>query len=118
MNATSNSRSSDLKYTINIDKGSTYTQDLSLKTAAGCIPAPTDDVDPDFGNGVVDTDIVLTDFIQWDSSVSLYYIDSEDLLQLLGFDPGFGNGGNTVYPKIWQETSGSIKGCSELPTLL
>ncbi|WP_281615086.1 hypothetical protein [Flammeovirga sp. SubArs3] len=112
LNATSNSRSDDYDYTINVDEGATYSQ--SLKFASGCVDVP--DLDPGFSNGVVASSFVLEDFIQWDDSAGKYYIDSEDIIGLLIPDFDFGNPGNAVYPKIWQESGGSIKGCSELPT--
>ncbi|KXX67029.1 hypothetical protein [Flammeovirga sp. SJP92] len=118
LNLTSTSRSDDYKYTFTADSGATYSQSLQL--AAGCLNI---NPDPEFGVGVVQSDVVFEDFVQWDDSASKYYISTSDLLVFIlglvdpgftlppGIDPDFGQ-----FPKIWQ-TDGSIKGCSELPTL-
>ncbi|NME71387.1 hypothetical protein [Flammeovirga aprica] len=118
LNLTSSSKSDDYKYTIQADSGATYSQSLQL--AAGCLNLTPD---PGFGAGIVQEDIVYENFVQWDDSAAKYYISTSELIIFMlglvdpgftlppGVDPGFGQ-----YPKIWQ-TSGSIKGCSELPTL-
>lgn len=115
---TSSTRSDDYKYTIQVDSGSIYSQ--NLKIAAGCLDTT---VDPGFGAGSTNSDVVLEDFVQWDESAGKYYIDTSDLIAFIFgvVDPGFTlppgiDPDYSKFPKIWQ-SSGSIKGCSELPTL-
>ncbi|WP_156152190.1 hypothetical protein [Flammeovirga sp. OC4] len=118
LNLTGSSKTDDYKYTIMADSGATYSQSLQL--AAGCLNV---NPDPGFGVGVVQEDYVYENFVQWDDSASKYYISTAEFIVFMlglvdpefslppGVDPGFGQ-----FPKIWQ-ADGSIKGCSELPTL-
>ncbi|ANQ52189.1 hypothetical protein KMW28_26330 [Flammeovirga yaeyamensis] len=111
---TSYNRDGD-NYSIQIDSGSTYNQEL--KADVGCVSIP----DSGFSMGKTTTSVSLDDILVWDSSNSKYYIPGEKLGELLGVvvDPEFGQGGggNVVYPKIWS-SDGSIMKCGEFPTNL
>ncbi|MBB6460864.1 hypothetical protein [Flammeovirga kamogawensis] len=113
-NITTVSKSDDYKYTINVDKGATYT--TSFKVATGCIPST---IDPGFSAGQAPASFVIEDFVEWDNSQGKYYMDASKVIDLLqGIDPNYGNGGDPGFsntPKFWQST-GSIKGCEEMPT--
>lgn len=115
-NSVNSTRSDSYSYSINVEQGSSYNQSLSL--ASSCV------ADPGYGAGTSDRSVSIDNFIQWDNTKSQYYMSTAALLGFLlgvvdpgftlppGVDPDFGN-----VPNIYQ-TTGSIKGCSELPTNL